>query len=98
MKVVEIDLQEVYITTIFNALGDLPFNQVFELIGELNKQVNCQYKKGISNYSVKININQLKIIIKALSKLSFSDSYPVIKSIETQVKNSLTEKEIFTDE
>lgn len=34
---------------IFSALGKLPFNQVYELIGKLNAQANAQYPLPSAN-------------------------------------------------
>lgn len=41
---------------IFKALGKMPFEEVYELIGHLNEQVNAQ-DKGSSNQNDEINFN-----------------------------------------
>lgn len=41
---------------IFKALGKMPFEEVYELIGHLNEQVNAQ-GRGSSNQNDEINFN-----------------------------------------
>ncbi len=41
---------------IFKALGKMPFEEVYELIGHLNEQVNEQ-ERGSSNPNDEINFN-----------------------------------------
>ncbi len=52
----EVSLEEA--NTILKALGNLPFNQVYELIGKINVQANMQLK-GDTESSPKLSQNDL---------------------------------------
>lgn len=69
---------------IFHALSEMPFKQVFELIGKINSQTNDQINNNEStNGLLKLVLNELdlELISEALSKQPYEQVYKIISKL-----------------
>ncbi len=69
---------------IFHALSELPFKQVFELIGKINSQTNQQVKKTeTSDGRIVLVLNELdlELISQALSKQPYERVFKIISKL-----------------
>ena len=68
---------------VVEALAELPFKTVFELIGELNRQANLQGDAGGHEFA--LYPAQLALIVKALGELPYARVHVLMAALHAQV-------------
>ena len=73
--------------TVFQALAELPFKYVFELIGKINQATNETAPRQLNGrevYDYRFSPDELELIFKALGQLPYNRVNLVIRSLERQ--------------
>ncbi len=74
---------------VFEALAELPFKYVFDLIGRLNKQVNeSTIDSGNDDalYTHTLSRQELDMVIRALGKMPFNRVHALLENLGVQIK------------
>ena len=69
---------------VLEALAELPFKTVFELIGELNRQANDGTAAGGSHAFI-LDRASLMLIVKALGELPYSRVHALLANLNAQI-------------
>ena len=78
---------------VFEALAELPFKYVYDLIGKLNRQA-IQNSPGGDNEMVRLRLTldlpEIGLIIKALGGLPFNRVHRLVDKLSAQLQQQLT--------
>lgn len=78
---------------IFQALSELPFKYVFELIGKLNQTANetqAINRNGTACYEYALLKEEIKLIIQALGQMPYQRVHGIIAHLENSLNNGLS--------
>ena len=73
---------------VFQALAELPFKYVYELIGKINSQANenvaydCD-EKALHRY--RVNRQELELMIRALGEMPFNRVHRLVEELNAQI-------------
>ncbi len=84
---IDLDIEEGRV--LFEALAELPFKHVFELIGKINETANRNLAASsdpASTTTFSFTKQELKLIIGALGELPFHRVHSLVEKIDKQVK------------
>ena len=96
MLVIHLSLQEGNL--LLEALAELPFKSVFELIGKLNQQANELFAPGISPEERQRFVfieAELSLAIKALGNLPYHRVHALLSSLHQQIQAQLSNPHSF---
>lgn len=81
---IELDLDEGQL--IFEALSELPFKYVYDLIGRLNRQANetLTQDTGTGKASYLLDDQDLKLIAKALGAMPFNQVHDLLEKLNNE--------------
>lgn len=81
---------------ILEALAELPFKTVFELIGNINAQANSFLldQRDTEEIPFNISLGELQLLIGALSELPFNRVNALLQKIEAQLQGSASARDI----
>ena len=77
---------------VFEALAELPFKYVYELIGKLNSQLNASPTHGSNEralYTYTLSRHELNLMIRALGELPFNHVYTLVENLNAQIREQL---------
>lgn len=69
---------------VLEALAELPFKTVFELIGDLNRQANAGADATAVHQFI-LGRSELALIVKALGELPYSRVHALVASLAAQI-------------
>ncbi len=74
---------------VFEALAELPFKYVFDLIGRLNKQVNESVidegdEEALCAHT--LSRQELNMVIRALGEMQFNRVHALLENLNAQIK------------
>lgn len=78
--------------SIFQALSELPFKYVFELIGKLNHTTNetqAINRNGTACYEYALLKEEIKLIIQALGQMPYQRVHGIIAHLENSLNKGL---------
>ena len=79
---IDLDIREG--RTLFEALAELPFKRVYELIGKINKTANKNLAVDADENdlaSFDFTARELEVAIEALGELPFKRAHPILEKI-----------------
>lgn len=74
---------------LFEALAELPFKYVYELIGKLNRQANqCAPPAGRAKalHSYSLSLQEIGLMINALGQMPFNRVHKLVQNLNGQVR------------
>jgi hypothetical protein len=74
---------------VFEALAELPFKQVYELIGRLNRQANELAVQGgdvAARQVYRLDAAEFALVLRALGELPFSRVHDLLASLNEQAR------------
>jgi hypothetical protein len=77
---------------IFQALAELPFKYVYELIGKLNHQANASIADSADGQALKLRMlspQELHLMLKALEKMPFSQVNNLLTNLNAQIQEQI---------
>ena len=77
---------------IFQALSELPFKYVFELIGKLNHTANetqSVNRQGTACYEYVLLTEEIKLIVQALGQMPYQRVHGIISHLENSLNKGL---------
>jgi hypothetical protein len=78
---------------IFEALAELPFKYVYDLIGRLNRQANRNTTNGCDEmirFGLTLGLQEIGLIIKALGGLPFNRVHRLVDDLNAQIQQQIT--------
>ena len=92
-KAFQVDLNVDDGKIIFEALAELPFKYVYDLIGKLNHQANQNTTNGWDGQAPlrhTLDLQEIGLIIKALGGLPFNQVHGLVDNLSAQIKEQLS--------
>ena len=74
---------------VFEALAELPFKRVYELIGRLNRMANevaAQGGDASARQDYRLDAAELELVVYALSQMPFSRVHALVASLNEQAR------------
>lgn len=74
---------------VFEALAELPFKQVYELIGRLNRQANELAAQGgdvAARQAYRLDAAEFDLVLRALGELPFSRVHDLLAHLNEQAR------------
>lgn len=81
--------------TIFQALSELPFKYVFELIGKLNHTANetkVISRQGTACYEYVLLTEEINLVIRALGQMPYQRVHGIIAHLENSLNKGLADE------
>ena len=77
---------------VFEALVELPFKFVYELIGKLNRQTNQNTPRAgraKELHSHSLNLQEIGLMINALGQMPFNRVHKLVQNLNAQVRSQM---------
>ncbi len=80
---------------VFEALAELPFKYVFDLIGKLNNMANENAADACDErapYTHRLSLQELELIVSALGEMPFSRVHGLVENLNTQMREQISDR------